>query len=65
MIKRLYIGDGVYVSTTEVPGEFKLYTSDGIRETNIIYLEEHMLRSLIDFRDSVIPPRRDEHGDET
>lgn len=44
---RAYIGDGVYA---EFQGfQIRLYSSDGIRETNEVFLEITALKELIAF----------------
>lgn len=40
-----YLGDGVYVTTDR--GMVKLYTSDGLSETNVVYLEPEVLRAFL------------------
>ncbi len=37
----VYLGDGVYVQCEN--GMLKMWTSDGVRETNVIYLEPDVL----------------------
>jgi len=42
-----YLGDGVYVEFTGY--DFRVYTSNGVSETNSIHLELLALRGLINF----------------
>lgn len=45
-----YLGDGVYIRTAANIGggcAFVLTTSDGIRDTNTIYLEGEVVRELL------------------
>ena len=49
-IEQAYLGDGVYVREGNYPGEIILYTSDGIDETNHIFIDESMADTLIRFR---------------
>lgn len=44
---RSYLGDGVYVSIE--CGMIKLTTSDGIRQTNEIFLEHEVYEALIKY----------------
>lgn len=37
-----YLGDGAYVKLTEF-GDVVLYTTDGINQTNVVYLEPQCL----------------------
>lgn len=55
MSDKLYLGDGVYVDVER--GMIKLTTSDGVRDTNTIYLEvevwgalERYVRARLDAR---------------
>lgn len=42
-----YVGDGVYVEQGAWAGQIRLFTSDGINETNEIYLEAQEMQALI------------------
>ena len=42
----VYLGDGVYLEPGRFEGELKLYTSNGIQETNVIWMDIHVARSL-------------------
>lgn len=46
--RRQYIGDGCYVEASP-GGMIKLTTSDGIRDTNTVYLEPVVYRELVRF----------------
>ena len=41
-----YLGDGVYVEVDEERDMVKLTTSDGIRDTNTVYLEPEVVQAL-------------------
>ena len=43
-----YLGDGVYIESW-LGDDLKLFTSDGVTETNTIYLEPEVAQSLMDF----------------
>lgn len=43
-MNKKYLGDGVYVSIDR--GMVRLSTEDGIRTTNVIYLEEEVLNAF-------------------
>lgn len=45
-IKQAYLGDGVYLKQL-AGGQLQVYTSDGIRESNHIYLDLEILESLM------------------
>lgn len=47
---RTYLGDGVYVEL-EGTGTIKLVTSDGLRDTNTIYLEPEVYLQLVAWAD--------------
>lgn len=52
-MKSTYLGDGVYIEeTARAPGMLKLYTSNGIEETNVIWLEPEVIEALILFLES-------------
>jgi hypothetical protein len=42
-----YIGDGVYVEQGAWAGQIRLFTSDGINETNEIFLEPSEMNALV------------------
>lgn len=44
----VYLGDGAY-AVFEVGGTFRVYTSDGIEETNNVYLEPDAALALVLF----------------
>jgi len=46
--RRKYLGDGAYVERTAY-GDVMLSTSDGIRTTNNIFLDDDVLRSFLDY----------------
>ena len=43
---KIYIGDGVYVDTTE-PDQVRLFLHDGYIESNEIYLDQEVAVALI------------------
>lgn len=45
---RLYLGDGAYVGTTPF-GEVELWTTNGIKVTNRVVLEQPVLHSFIEW----------------
>jgi len=47
-MERTYLGDGVYVELTE-DGALKLITSNGIRDTNVIFLDSTTFEALKNF----------------
>lgn len=49
MGKKAYLGDGVYAEFEGPSAILKLTTSDGLRETNVIYLEPEVIRDLLEF----------------
>jgi hypothetical protein len=52
-----YLGDGVYVAIER--GMLKLYTSDGISETNVIFLEPSVMDALMDYyREAAQEPKQ-------
>ena len=48
-----YLGDGAYVKRGRYPGEVILTTSDGISDTNTIYLEPSAIDTLLQFLHSM------------
>lgn len=44
---KTYLGDGVYAEV--VDGMVRLTTEDGVRTTNEVFLDSHVLRSLLDW----------------
>jgi hypothetical protein len=44
-MNRRYLGDGVYVR--QEPGRIVLTAEDGVRETNIIYLEPEVVAAFL------------------
>lgn len=48
MKEKEYIGDGVYVEINE-GGQIVLTTEDGIKTTNIIYLEPEVYAALTEY----------------
>ena len=49
----VYLGDGVY-ARLDSGGSVELYTSNGIRNTNVIYLESETLDKLKEYLNSPI-----------
>jgi hypothetical protein len=47
MTTKFYLGDGVYIEEQEF--RFKLFTSDGLRETNHIFLEVETATALVEW----------------
>lgn len=45
-MEKTYLGDGVYVEYDRDAQMVKLTTSDGLRDTNTIYLDTHVLLSF-------------------
>tara|TARA_Y100000310_G_C20617604_1_gene781482 strand:+ start:965 stop:1135 length:171 start_codon:yes stop_codon:yes gene_type:complete len=43
---KLYIGDGVYVRSGRYKGEVVIYTSDGVAETNKVFIEPALIDIL-------------------
>lgn len=46
--KRMYLGDGLYVYT-DSHGQVVLVTSNGIEDTNMVYLEPGVLSSFLEW----------------
>jgi hypothetical protein len=46
-LPKAYLGDGAYVEFSGY--DFRVYTSDGISETNNVHLEPPALQALLDF----------------
>ena len=43
-----YLGDGAYIKTGRFEGELIIYTTDGITESNVIYLDEYVTKRLLE-----------------
>lgn len=47
--RKQYLGDGVYIYEDKDEDRLVIYTSDGVMDTNIIFLEREVVRSLLDY----------------
>ena len=45
---KTYLGDAVYVERSDA-GDIVLTTSDGILDTNTIFLDQHVLKALLEW----------------
>ena len=54
----VYLGDGAYAREGHCEGDVELYCTDGIHEYSIIYLDSHVIASLLEFLDAE-PKRKD------
>jgi hypothetical protein len=50
---KTYLGDGVYLNQSD--GMIELTTSNGVRDTNIIYLEPEVLSEFLKYLGKLIP----------
>lgn len=42
-----YLGDAAYVTAGKWAGEWELFTTNGIRKTNFIFLDKHGVMTLL------------------
>ena len=54
-MKRTYIGEGVYLDHTD-PHNLVLFTSDGDREDNLIYLDTQCMKTLVRVLTNILNP---------
>ena len=62
MTTKAYLGDGVYCDHNEF--EIILTTSDGIRDTNTIYLDESVLRAFCRYLSRIDDARAEKVNDD-
>jgi len=43
----IYLGDGAYIQKGRYPSEFIIFTSDGIEDSNHIYLDSTMVEVML------------------
>jgi len=47
--KQTHLGDGVYIEDDVTPSEFILFTWDGFRQRDTIYLDQDVVTNLIKY----------------
>ena len=55
MIKERYLGDGAYIAYEPVRQMYKIYTTNGIVETNVIWLEDAVASTLLEYLKDELP----------
>lgn len=63
MMKPMYLGDGVYVAQDARDG-LRLWTSDGTRDTNVIYVDWDIWSALAKYVEEIEDERRVERSAE-
>jgi len=56
--KATYLGDGVYAEEDSYITQIRLYTSNGVKVTNEIFLEPQSIHKLIKFTDLLWKPEQ-------
>lgn len=46
---KLYLGDGAFVEHFPVMGELVIYSTNGLKKTNTVYIESTSIKDLYEF----------------